>query len=363
MPNVPRVQLGEGYSIPRIIVGCWQLSEGHSAWTFDRDVVLSGWSEMVDRGLTAFDCADIYTGVEELLGELIRRRRGSGDENTSGSADGATNDGGVQIHTKFVPDRDALPSIDKGYVETIIDRSLRRLGVERLDLVQFYWWDSEVPGCVDTALWLTDLQEQGKIRHLGATNFDVPRLRDLLDAGVPFVSNQVQFSLIDNRPENGLVDFCTERGIRLLCYGTLAAGFLSERWLGAALPGVIAGRSLTKYELIIREFGTWPLFQELLSVLEPIGRRHGASISTVAIRYILDRPGVAAAIVGARNAGHLDATLQAFSLELDDEDLTAIDAVLARRGGPAGDVYELEREPSSDHAMLMRYNLNRGAED
>ena len=78
---------------------------------------------------------------------------------------------------------------------------------------------------------------------------------------------------------------------------------------------MIASRSLTKHELVIREFGNWPLFQELLSALESIGRRHGTSISTVAIHYILDRPGVAAAIVGARNAEDLDATLQAFSLE------------------------------------------------
>ena len=361
---MPRVELAEGYSIPRIIVGGWQLSEGHSHWPAQSDgVVFSSWAEMVERGLTAFDCADIYTGVEELLGKFLRQRGSSSDTPAPGGAGGAANGAGIQIHTKFVPDRDILPEIDKAYVERIIDRSLLRLGVERLDLVQFYWWDSDVPGCVDTAFWLAELQEAGKIRHLGATNFDVPRLSELLDAGVRFVSNQVQYSLIDNRPENGMVDFCAARGIQLLGYGTVAGGFLADRWLGEALPGVIASRSLTKYELMIREFGNWPLFQELLGSLDLIARRHGASISTVAIRYVLDRPGVAAAIVGARNAEHLDDTLPAFSLELDPEDRAAIDAVLAGRRGPEGDVYELEQELNSDHATIMRYNLNREAQD
>lgn len=343
MSGVPRVELVTGYTVPRIINGAWQLSEGHSSAAIDRYGVFSAWSQMCERGLNTFDCADIYTGVEELLGEFH-----------------AVHTGDVQIHTKFVPDRAALPQIDKVYVEGIINRSLRRLGIDCLDLVQFYWWDAEVPGCVQTALWLDELRVAGKIRNIGVSNFDVERLQELLDAGVPIVSNQVQYSLLDARPENGMVELCSRHAIKLLCYGTVAGGFLSERWLGRPEPsGRQANRSLTKYKLVIDEFGGWDLFQELLTRLSGVARRHRVLPATVAIRWVLERPEVAAAIVGARSAEHLAATLAVFSLALDTDDLETLDAILARRSGPAGDIYELERDPAGSHAGIMRYDLNK----
>ena len=331
--------------IPCVITGAWQLSEGHSAAPLDPYAVLSAWSLMCDQGLNTFDCADIYTGVEELLGEFL-----------------AMHEGDVQVHTKFVPDRAALPRVDKAYVEKIVDRSLQRLGVDCLDLVQFYWWDADVPGCVQTAQWLDELRVAGKIRNIGVSNFDVPRLRELLDAGVPVVSNQVQYSLLDARSENGMSELCGQHAIKLLCYGTVAGGFLSERWLGRSEPSdVLTNRSLTKYKLIIDEFGGWDLFQELLACLSDVARKHRVSPSTVAIRWVLERPEVAAAIVGARSAEHLAATMAVFSLALDAEDCAALDAVLVRRCGPAGDIYELERDPDGPHAGIMRYDLGAPA--
>jgi aryl-alcohol dehydrogenase-like predicted oxidoreductase len=128
----------------------------------------------------------------------------------------------------------------------------------------------------------------------------------MLDAGIPIVSMQVQYSLLDARPENGLADLCVERGMRLLCYGALAGGFLSEAWLGKAEPTDITNRSLIKYKLIIDDFGGWALFQELLKSVQTIARKHDASIAAIATRWVLDRPGVAAVIVGSRYAHHLD---------------------------------------------------------
>ncbi len=342
MTEVPRADLADGYSVPRIITGAWQLSEGHSSAALDSYAVFSAWSQMCDQGLDTFDCADIYAGVEELLGEFLAMHKGD-----------------VQVHTKFVPDRAALPRVDKAYVENIVDRSLQRLGVECLDLVQFYWWDAEVPGCVQTALWLDELRTAGKIRNIGVTNFDVPRLQELLDAGVAVVANQVQYSLLDTRAENGMAELCGRHAIKLLCYGTVAGGFLSERWLGRPQPSdVLANRSLTKYKLVIDEFGGWDLFQELLTCVADVARKHRVLPATVAIRWVLERSAVAAAIVGARSAEHLAATMAVFSLVLDAEDLAALDAVLGRRSGPEGDIYGLERDPSGPHARIMRYELN-----
>ncbi len=177
---------------------------------------------------------------------------------------------------------------------------------------------------------------------------------------MPMVSNQVQYSLLDARPEEGMVAFCEERGIVLLCYGALAGGFLSRAWAGVAgPPDHPANRSLTKYGLIIEEFGGWALYQELLEALSGIADKHGVSIATVALRWVLDRPAVAAPIVGVSRRDRAAQNLAVFSLALDDDDRRNIDAVLSRRSGPPGDVFDLERQPGGRHAAIMRYNLNQ----
>ncbi|MBC7842307.1 MAG: aldo/keto reductase, partial [Gemmatimonadaceae bacterium] len=247
---MPQVSLAPDYRIPRLIKGGWQLAGGHGA--VDADVAISDMMTFADAGMTAFDCADIYTGVEELIGRFIRVRH-----NQRG-ADAPP----IRVHTKCVPDLAALPTLTKRDLERIIDRSLTRLGVERLDLVQFHWWDYGIPGAVDAALHLRDLQQAGKIHHLGATNFDTAHLTAMLDAGVPLVSHQVQLSVLDARALGSMASLAMTRGIGLLCYGALAGGFLHERWLHSPEPvAPLENRSLVKYKLIIDDFGGWALFQ------------------------------------------------------------------------------------------------------
>jgi aryl-alcohol dehydrogenase-like predicted oxidoreductase len=244
-------------------------------------------------------------------------------------------------------------------VEKTIDRSLRRLGVEALDLVQFHWWDYDIPRYVEVAWFLHEMQQSGKIRHIGITNFDTPTLREMVEAGVPVVAHQLQYSVLDRRPESGMAEFCRERGIALLCYGSVAGGFLSDRWLGVPEPAEpLENRSLTKYKLIIDEFGSWELFQELLGKLNAVAEKHCASIAAVAIRFVLQKPQVAATIVGARNGAHMDTTLEALRFQLDSEDLRHIVDVTSCSCGPAGDTYSLERRNGGRHAAIMKYNLN-----
>jgi len=300
--------------------------------------------QLVDAGFNVFDCGDIYLGVEDLLGQLRQVSAG------------------IKVHTKFVPDRDVLPGINRRYVERIVDRSLRRLGVERLDLVQFCWWDYAVDRHVETAVWLDELRQAGKIHHLGATNFDVPHLAEIVEAGVPIVTHQVQYSLIDRRPDRGMANFCAEHGIHLLAYGTLSGGFLSEHYLDTPAPsGPLANRSLVKYQLMVDAFGGWDRFQDLLGTLARIASRHDVSMANVAVRWTLERAAVAAAIVGVFDAGHLEDNLRVFLFELDEEDHRSLDAFVG--AGPNGDVYSAEREGGSRHAAIMKYNLNREAND
>jgi len=343
--SIPRFELTPDYTISRIVLGGWQFAQGHGQRQPDRAASREVLRGAIRAGVTTFDCADIYTGVEDLIGSFLASERPSQS---------------VQIHTKYVPDLGRLASLTEQQTTQTIERSLRRLRVERLDLVQFHWWDFDIPGYVEAACSLDRLRKHGKIAHIGVTNFDALHLSEILDAGVPVVSNQVQYSVLDRRPAGGMAKLCEKRGVSLLCYGTLAGGFLSSSYLGEAEPSApMENRSLAKYRLILDEFGGWDRFQSLLRVLQPIAERHGTTLSALASRYVLDRPYVAGCITGMRHPHRLQEIETVFDLELDAADRAEIDACLAECPGPEGPIYGLERVKGGRHASIMRMDLNR----
>lgn len=348
MTVVPTINLRPGYRISSIIKGGWQLAGDHGA--VDHATAIGDMMAFVDAGITTFDCADIYTGVEEMIGVFLKDlRRGRGAK----AADT------VKVHTKFVPDVTALENIGLKQIEAGIDRSLARIGVERLDLVQFHWWDYDVPGALETLGYLNELRAKGKIHHLGVTNFDLEHLSRFIKAGIDIVSAQVQYSLIDQRPGGAFAAFCRQHDIAILAYGVLAGGFFSSRWLGAADPGYqFENRSLIKYRLMIDEFGGWSLFQELLEVLAAITARQGVSLANVALRIMHDHADLSAVILGARYAHHLRENLRAFDIELDERDMGKLSAVLAKRHGPTGSVFGMERDQTTLHGRIFKKNLN-----
>ncbi|WP_298922315.1 aldo/keto reductase [uncultured Roseobacter sp.] len=351
--TVETVELRPDHRISRVIKGGWQLAGDHGA--VDRSAAIRDMEAFVDAGVTTFDCADIYVGVEEMIGNFIadlRQRRGASVANR------------VCVHTKLVPDLERLHDLRASEVEAIIDRSLKRLQVDELDLVQFYWWDLDRGDPLAGLSILKDLQRKGKIRNLGINNWDRQQIQPFLDAGFDIAAAQVQYSLLDRRPANGLTDWAAAHDVQLLCYGTLAGGFLTEHWLGKPDPGFeFANRSLVKYRLIIDEFGPWNRFQQLLRALKTVGDRYNVSLSAVATRWVLDQHQVAAGIVGARYARHLPQTLQVFELVLNEDDHRELDDVLKRADGPNGDVYSLESDRTSRHGRIMKYNLNTKPDD
>lgn len=343
--SISSIELAPGYRSSRLIKGCWHLAGGHGE--VDQVQAVRDMADFVEAGMTTFDCADHYIGVEELIGRFRREHPSLAKR--------------MQVHTKCVPDYDRLASCDRAYLTGIIDRSLKRLGQERLDLVQFHWWDLAKPGCVDALGVLADLRQQGKIAHLGLTNFNTSETRRILDAGIPVVSTQVQYSLLDGRADQGLRALCALRGVQLLCYGTLAGGLLSESWLGQLEPQEpMANRSHTKYKLIVEDFGGWALFQELLRTLKAIADRQDVGLGEVATRWVLGRPQVAGAIVGFTSTKNLTAAQKTESIELTEIEMAQLDAVLAKRTGPAGDCYDVERDKEGRHGRIMRYNQNEG---
>ncbi len=345
---IPRHELAPGYSVSRLIHGGWQFSAGHRLGGPELDHALDVLTASAELGVTTFDCADIYTGVEELFGRFLRRWR-----STSVAAP-------IQVHTKFVPDASDLGRVDRRYVERIVDRSLGRLGVETLDLVQFYWWRDEIPGMEEAARSLAELRAAGKIRHLAATNFDVEHLRRIADAGVTLVADQVQYSALDRRAGRGLAEYAGRVGISLLCFGALAGGFLTDRWAGRPPPARPESRSLVKYRLIIDEFGGWGPYQELLGELEAIGSELGVTAAAVALRFVLEQPSVGAVIVGATRSGQMERNADAFGFPWTEAASERIRARLAEARGPEGPVFGLERDRTGRHGRIMRYDLGRG---
>jgi aryl-alcohol dehydrogenase-like predicted oxidoreductase len=348
MITAETTKLRENHPISRIIKGGWQLAGDHGS--VDRASAIADMEAFLDAGITTFDCADIYTGVEEMIGDFIQEIRQRRGQELADS---------ICVHTKLVPDLSRLNDLTSVEIETIVDRSLRRLKIDCLHLVQFFWWDLKLGDPVKSLDILKKLQDKGKIKNLGITNLNDEGIRPFVENGFDIISAQVQYSILDRRPENGFSAWAAGNNMQLLCYGSLAGGFLTENWLGVEDPGYhFENRSLIKYRLIIDEFGPWELFQNLLQTLQSIGHKHSVSLSAVAIRYVLERPQVAAAIVGARYARHLPKTMEVFTFTLDLEDYANLSSILDQSRGPNGKVYGLESDRTGRHGRIMKYELN-----
>jgi aryl-alcohol dehydrogenase-like predicted oxidoreductase len=306
--------------IVRILNGMWQVSGAHGRIEPERAV--TAMLAYHDAGFTTWDLADHYGPAEDLIGDF--RRRLAGERGAEALKD-------VLTFTKRVPMPERITRRD---VENAIHRSRRRMDVERLDLLQFHWWDYSNPAYLDALGYLAELRDAGQIRYLALTNFDTDHLRTITEAGIRVVSNQVQYSLVDQRPAQLMADYCQAHDIQLLTYGTLMGGLLSERYLGQPEPtrAQLDTASLGKYKGMLDAWGDWALFQELLGALKAIADKHGVSIANVATRAVLDRPSVAGVIIGARLgiAEHVADTARVFSFILDDADRAAIAAVTAR---------------------------------
>ena len=327
LPPESSLRFVENLPICRILNGMWQVSGAHGR--IDPEAALNAMIAYHDAGFTTWDLADHYGPAEDFIGEFRRRLAAE-------RGDAALSE--MQAFTKWVPRPGPMT---REIVENNVGISLRRMGVERLDLLQFHWWEYRDKRYLDALSHLADLRDEGKIHRVALTNFDTERLREIADNGIRVVSNQVQYSLIDRRPEVQMSQVCAEQRVWLLPYGVLCGGLLSDRYLNQPEPdhSALNTASLRKYKQMIDAWGGWLLFQQLLSTLKTVADKHGVSIANVAIRYILDKPTVAGVIIGARLgvAEHIAENARVFSFQLDDNDQQAIEAVLAN----ARDLYQI----------------------
>ncbi|MBN3881303.1 MULTISPECIES: aldo/keto reductase [unclassified Nostoc] len=327
LPAASRLQFTPDLNICRILNGMWQVSGGHGQ--INPQAAIETMFKYLDAGFTTWDLADHYGPAEDFIGEFRCQLIDTRGKDALSQ---------VQAFTKWVP---RPGKMTKKLVEENIDISLRRMNVQSLDLMQFHWWEYQDKNYLDALKYLAELQTDGKIKHLGLTNFDTENLKIITEAGIKIVSNQVQFSLVDRRPEVNMVEFCQQHDIKLFTYGTLCGGLLSENYLGKPEPKGfdLSTASLKKYKNMIDAWGGWQLFQELLAILKEIANKHRVSISNVAVRYILDRPTVGGVIVGARLSvsEHIEDNAKVFSFSLDEDDRDRINAVSRQ----SRDLYQL----------------------
>jgi aryl-alcohol dehydrogenase-like predicted oxidoreductase len=327
LSGVATTQLALDLPMCRILNGMWQISGAHGP--IDRAAAIPNMFAYHDAGFTTWDLADHYGPAEDFIGEF--RRRLAANRGVEAVAN-------VQAFTKWVPEPGRMT---RSIVEENIKISLRRMGVDSLDLLQFHWWDYADQSYLDALTYMAQLRDEGKIRHLALTNFDTEHVQRIVEHGIRVVSNQVQYSLIDRRPEVCMSPFCQAHGIQLLTYGTVAGGLLSETYLGRPEPtrGALNTASLRKYKQMVDAWGGWELFQELLGVLKRIADKHRVSLANIAVRAILDRPTVGGVIVGVRLgvSDHQEDNARVFDVALDAEDHAQIEVVL----GKSRDLYRL----------------------
>ena len=326
-----RYELTSSFSISRLLVGLWQGADMEKdGRMLDREEAADALVPYVDAGLTTFDMADHYGSAEEIVGEYLLNHASAKD---------------TQVLTKWVPKPGPL---SRQEVRASVQRSLDRLKTDCIDLLQFHTWCYFDPSWLDALHYLGELKDEGLIRHVGLTNFDTAHLRVAVSSGIDITTNQVCFSLLDMRPAGRMSEFCLARGVRILAYGTLAGGFLSERWLGRPDPG---WEGLTwpqmKYRRFIEAAGGWERYQAVLRVVDEVARRHDASNPNVASRVILNQDAVAGVIIGARLGEnvHIEDNVRLLELELTEQDQQAIEDALSTLEVIPGDSGDEYRKP------------------
>ncbi|KAK8113189.1 hypothetical protein PG984_013715 [Apiospora sp. TS-2023a] len=303
-----------GRKLPRVFSGLWQLSS--PAWgSAPTAKILDQFVKHVRSGFTAFDMADHYGDAEIIFG----RFRSAYPHKEALFA--------ATKYCVFHP-----LTVTRDAIRANVSERCQRLQTQRIDLLQFHWQNYNDPQYLDALRYLA---EDERVGALGLCNFDTEHMEKVIENGVKVHSNQVQFSLIDSRPTVQMGELCQKHDIKLLTYGTLCGGFLAEKWLGKAEPDLydeVITPSQRKYHGMIRSWGDWDLFQELLDTLKTIGDKHKVSVSNVATRWVLDFPYVGAVIVGARMgiSEHTEENIASLGWSVSEEDQQALERVLVK---------------------------------
>ena len=324
-------KLSSDLKISRIITGLWQMADIEREEDIDPKAYAEKIIPYVEAGLTTFDMADHYGSSELIVGEY--------------NLNNSTSD--VQLLTKWVP---KPGKVDKQSVSDAVQLALDRMKQTSIDLMQYHAWHYPDPSWLDALFYLTELKQEGLIKNIGVTNFDAAHLRVACASGIPIVSNQISHSLIDQRANSSkIIDVCNEYGIKLLAYGVVMGGFLTNKWLNKnePKPENLKTWSEMKYKRFIDESGGWDAYQNLLNVLNQIAQNNDVSIANICSRYILENPLVAGIIIGARlgENNHIKNNLNILKTKISKEEINLIRDAQKELNPIPGDCGDEYRKP------------------
>ena len=324
-------KLSSDLKISRIITGLWQMADIEREEDIDPKAYAEKIIPYVEAGLTTFDMADHYGSSELIVGEY--------------NINNSTSD--VQLLTKWVP---KPGKVDKQSVSDAVQLALDRMKQTSIDLMQYHAWYYPDPSWLDALFYLTELKQEGLIKNIGVTNFDAAHLRIACASGIPIVSNQISHSLIDQRANSSkIIDVCNEYGIKLLAYGVVMGGFLTNKWLNKnePKPENLKTWSEMKYKRFIDESGGWDAYQNLLNVVNQIAQNNDVSIANICSRYILENPFVAGIIIGARlgENNHIKDNLNILKTKISKEEINLIRDAQKELNPIPGDCGDEYRKP------------------
>jgi aryl-alcohol dehydrogenase-like predicted oxidoreductase len=290
-----------GARLSAVGLGTWQFGSGE--WGYGTSYATETAPRIVarslDLGVNLVDTAEIYGfgRSERILGEALAGRREE-----------------AFVATKLLP---VLP------VDPVVGRrvrgSLRRLGIDRIDLYQLHWPNPVVP-LSRTADALVRLQREGLVTYLGVSNYSLARWKTLEAlVGGRVLSNQVRYSLVDRRPEQELLPWAQAQGRVVIAYSPLAQGLLSGRYDADHLPSGLRSRTPAFLPDNVRAI------EPLVGVLREVAAAHGATCSQIALAWLLRRPNVVV-IPGASSVEQAEANAAAADIDLTDAEDQALTA-------------------------------------
>jgi aryl-alcohol dehydrogenase-like predicted oxidoreductase len=325
-------QLGNsGLHLTTVGFGAWAIGGG--GWAFgwgpqDDDASIAAMRHAVELGINWIDTAAVY-GLghsEEVVGRLLRQLPPS-DRPFVFTKCGLAWDERDRM-------KPAQRNLEPASIRKECEASLRRLGVERIDLYQFHWPDETGTPVEDSWEAMARLVEEGKVRAAGVSNFGV-ELLERCEAIRHVDSLQPPFSLIRRDVGAREIPWCAEHDTGVICYSPMQSGILTDRFSAAR----VAAMAEDDWRRRSPDFRPPQLERNiaLRDALRPIAERHGTTVSAVAVAWTIAWPGVTAAIVGARSPEQVDGWVAASGLELTAADIEEIAAAVERTragGGP-----------------------------
>lgn len=303
-------------TITRVGLGTWAIGGGNwsSAWgSQDDQQSIAAIHRALDLGINWIDTAPVY-GLghsEEIVGQALKGRSERPFIFTKSSL-------------VWDESRKATSTLKADSVKRECEASLRRLGIDAIDLYQIHWPNPD-PEIEEGWAAMAELKQEGKVRHIGVSNFDVAQM-ERAQRIAPVETLQPPYSLINRRIEQAILPYCQQHNIGVIAYSPMASGLLT----GKMTAQRIADMEPDDWRRNGVQFQEPRLSQnlQLADVLRRIGERHNASTGAVAIAWTLRHPAVTAAIVGARRPNQIEETVTAANLQLTGDDLAEIDAFL-----------------------------------